>query len=163
MSLGGDLLDVTQDQLQQEFSLNTFAPLYMTQAVVKDGKMPKGGRIINIGSVVSKMGFRGIASYGASKAAVDSITDALAAELGRSDGITVNTVAPGSILTDIVIKQRQDTGLDPTEPLRAQARGPTHIGQPEDVARIVLWLATENSNWITAQFISCSSGVNGTS
>lgn len=146
-----------------EFSINTFAPLYMAQAVVKEGYMPRGGRIINIGTVASKLGHRGVATYGASKAAEDSMTEALAGELGRSHGITVNTVAPGPILTDIVIDGRAKSGIDPTEPLRLAARGSDEIGQPDDVARTVLWLATEHSSWITAQYISCSAGINGTS
>ncbi|WQF76639.1 Putative short-chain dehydrogenase/reductase SDR, NAD(P)-binding domain superfamily [Colletotrichum destructivum] len=161
--VGGDLLDATPEQMLAEFNLNTFAPLYMVQAVVKEGRMPRGGRIINIGTVASKLGHRGVAGYGASKAAEDSMTEALAGELGRSHGITVNTVAPGPILTDIVIDARKKLGTDPTKPLRSIARGSEEIGQPEDVARMVLWLATENSSWITAQYISCSAGINGTS
>lgn len=161
--MGGDLVDATPEQMLAEFNLNTFAPLYMVQAVVKEGRMPRGGRIINIGTVTSKLGHRGVAGYGASKAGEDSMTEALAGELGRSHGITVNTVAPGPILTDIVIDARKKLGTDPTKPLRSIARGSEEIGQPDDVARMVLWLATENSSWITAQYISCSAGINGTS
>lgn len=156
-------MDVTQEQLLDEFGLNTFAPLFMSQAVVRQGRMPKGGRIINIGSVSSKLGLRGLATYGASKAALDSFTEALAGELGISHGITVNMVAPGPVLTDIVIDSRKKLGIDITEPLRNLARGTREIAEPDEIAHTVLWLATENARWITAQFISCSAGINGTS
>ncbi|TQN65108.1 Versicolorin reductase 1, partial [Colletotrichum shisoi] len=111
--VGGDLLDATPEQMLAKFDLNTFAPLYM-------------------------LGRRGVAGCGASRAAEDRMTEALAGELGRSHGITVNAVAPGPILTDIVTDARKKLGADPTKPLRSIARGSEEIGQPEDVARMVL-------------------------
>ncbi|KAL2139768.1 hypothetical protein VTI28DRAFT_4720 [Corynascus sepedonium] len=75
-----------------------FGALY---AVVKLGKMPRGGRIINTGSIASKMGSTSLGVDAAAKAATDSLMATWAMELGRSHGITVNTVAPGPVNTDI--------------------------------------------------------------
>lgn len=135
----------------------------MSQAVVELGKMPSGGRIINIGSVASKLGLRGMAVYSAAKAALDSFTEALAEELGRSHGITVNCVAPGPVRTDSITEVEERLGTDVTEPLRAKARGSGRLADPEDISDVVEWLATDKSRWVTAQYISVSAGINGTS
>ncbi|KAH7303767.1 hypothetical protein B0I35DRAFT_156520 [Stachybotrys elegans] len=158
----GSLMNATTEQLLEEFGVNTFGPLYMSQAVVGSGRMPQGGRIVNIGSVVSKMGMNGLAIYSASKAAQDSFTEALAEELGGR-GITVNIVAPGPVGTGIVLEMNEKLGADFTAPLRAKARGSDRLADPEDISEVVVWLATERARWITAQFISASAGINGTS
>jgi NAD(P)-dependent dehydrogenase (short-subunit alcohol dehydrogenase family) len=157
------LMDTTPDEVVTGFALNTFGPLYLAQTVVGMGKMPHGGRIINIGTVASKLGITGMGVYGAAKAATDSLTESLAQELGRTHGITVNTVAPGPVKTDITINAEVDLGMDVTEPLRARARGSDRLADPEDIADVVAWVASDKARWITAQFISASAGINGTS
>lgn len=159
----GPLIDATPEQLASQFKLNTFSALYMAQAVVKIGNMSEGGRIINVGTVASKLGLSGMAVYGASKAAQDSLTEALAEELGKSRGITVNTVAPGPVKTDVTVGFEERLGIDVTEPLRAKARGSDRLADPEDIADVVSWVASNKARWITAQFISASAGINGTS
>ncbi|PNP55813.1 hypothetical protein THARTR1_04033 [Trichoderma harzianum] len=122
--------------------------------------MPKFSRIINIGSVSSKMGFNALPIYAAAKAAMDQLTFSLAREIGR-DGkhITINTLAPGPVETD---------NLPPTPesaPLRDflvdLTRSEARVGTVEDVADAVLLLSSEKSRWITGQFISVSGGING--
>lgn len=75
------LLEATPAHLESSFGVNVYGPLFMTQAVVNIGKMPKGGRIINIGTVVSKMGMALAAVYAAAKAAQDSLTASWAGEV----------------------------------------------------------------------------------
>lgn len=75
------LLEATPEHLEASFATNTYGPLYLSQAVVNIGKMPRGGRIINIGTVVSKMGMTVAAVYAASRAALDSLTASLAGEV----------------------------------------------------------------------------------
>lgn len=75
------LLQATPEQIQRDFGINTFSTIYMTQAVVGAGKMPRGGRVINIGSIVSKMGIEVSAVYAAAKAAQDSLTASWAGEV----------------------------------------------------------------------------------
>lgn len=134
----------------------------MAQAVVEQGKMPQGGRIINIGTAGSKMGASGLGSYLISKAALDSMTEILAQELGRTHDITVNTVAPGPVKTDLLMETNKVLGVDFTELLKAKQRGSDRLADPEDIADVVAWVASEKARWITAQFISASSGLTGT-
>ena len=69
-----NLTEATPELLETEFGINVFAPIYLTQAVIGVGKMPRGGRIINVGSIASKLGLEVSAVYGAAKAAQDSLT-----------------------------------------------------------------------------------------
>ncbi|KAK4952939.1 hypothetical protein LTR10_008642 [Elasticomyces elasticus] len=158
------LLEVKQEQLEYEFSVNVFGVVYMTQAVVGVGRMPKGGRIINIGSIASKM-LISPPVYSASKAAMDALTTLWAGELGKSHGITVNTLAPGPIPTDmskeyLVAPDGSPTALQLS--MYEQTRAANRLGSVEDLADATLLLVSEKSRWITAQFISVSGGVTGT-
>lgn len=74
-------MEVTPEQLQQSFGVNVFGIIYMSQAAVDVGKMSRGGRIINIGTVASKGGYEGIGVYAAAKAAQDSLTESWAGEV----------------------------------------------------------------------------------
>lgn len=74
-------MEATPEQLEREFGVNTFGSIYLTQAVVGAGKMPKGGRIINTGSIASKLGLEISAVYSAAKAAQDSLTASWAGEV----------------------------------------------------------------------------------
>ncbi|KAI0132645.1 hypothetical protein BJ170DRAFT_718703 [Xylariales sp. AK1849] len=156
------LLDMTPEQMQSDVAVNIFGPLFMTQAVVLQGKMPHGGRIINIGTVASKMGIQGLAFYAATKAAVDSLTASWAGELGRTHGITVNTLAPGPVQTDIVSDLNREVGRDVTDDFRPATRGGDRLGTVEDIGDAALLLVQEKSRWITAQWITVSGGVVGT-
>ncbi|OQE17582.1 hypothetical protein PENSTE_c020G00102 [Penicillium steckii] len=89
-------LQATRDSLDTIFSTIVYAPIFLLQAAVPH--MPRGSRIINIGSIASKLGMASTAIYGAAKTAQDSLTYSLAMELGRSRGITVNTVSPGPVV-----------------------------------------------------------------
>ena len=75
------LLETMQEHLESSFAVNVYGPVYLTQAVVDIGRMPKGGRILNIGSVASKMGMAMAAVYSAAKAAQDSFTASWAGEV----------------------------------------------------------------------------------
>lgn len=79
-----DLAKVTYEELEYEFGVNVFGTIYMTQAVVGAGKMPKGGRIINTGTIASKLALPGTAVYSAAKAAQDSLTTSWAGEVNFS-------------------------------------------------------------------------------
>lgn len=120
--------------------------------------MPRGGRVINIGSVASKLGMAPTAIYAAAKAAQDSLTYSLAMELGRGHGITVNTVSPGPVETDALPKEVADKIHGMLVPMtRAEER----VGTTDDIADAVLLLVSEKSRWITGQVISVSGGITG--
>lgn len=75
------LMEASQEQLEHEFGVNVFGNIYMTRAVVGVGKMPRGGRIINIGSVASKLNTAAASVYSAVKSAQDSLTASWASEV----------------------------------------------------------------------------------
>ncbi|KAF4250498.1 hypothetical protein CNMCM8980_000866 [Aspergillus fumigatiaffinis] len=158
------LLEVKEEQLEYEFAVNVFGVIYMTQAVVGVGRMPQGGRIVNIGSIASKI-LVPPPVYGATKAAMDALTTLWAGELGKSRGITVNTLAPGPVPTDmseayLVAPDGSPTALQLS--MYEQTRAANRLGSVEDVADATLLLVSEKSRWITAQFISVSGGITGT-
>ncbi|KAI1394011.1 putative short-chain dehydrogenase [Hypoxylon trugodes] len=146
--------DTSLETLQKEFATNVFGTVFMTQAVVELGKMPRGGRIINIGSIAPKMNPPLLAVYAATKGAQNSLTVTWAAELGRGHGITVNTIAPGPVTTDIN-KDCPEVMI----PMAEQQRGDSRFGVPQDIADAVLLIVSEKSHWITAQVIHVDSGV----
>ncbi|KAK6828477.1 hypothetical protein PG987_011818 [Apiospora arundinis] len=115
--------------------------------------MPSGGRIINIGSIFSKMGTRDTAIYDAAKAAQDRLNASWAGELGVSGGITVNTVAPGPVMTDMArtgLKTPKGTPTQLQLSLFSRTRAALCLGTVEDVGDAVLLLVPEKSRWITA-------------
>ncbi|KAI1648710.1 putative short-chain dehydrogenase [Daldinia loculata] len=144
------------DLCQRTFATNVYGQLFMTQAVVDQGRMPPGGRIINIGSIASKTHPAQVGLYAASKAAQDSLTTSWAGELGRTHGITVNTVAPGPVVTDMA-----KDSPEVIDPMVLLQRGAERRGMPGDIADVVLLLASEGSRWVTGQFIAADAGITG--
>ena len=182
-------MDATEKQLENEFAVNVFSVIYMTQAVVGIGRMPPGGRIVNIGSVASKI-LVPPAVYSTTKAATDALTTLFAGEvsfyfvqpsltlwpynrrltkdagqLGQSRGITVNTIAPGPVPTDLSKSVLENPDGSPTElqlAMYQQTRAANRLGSPEDLADATLLLVSEKSRWITAQYIAVNGGITGT-
>ncbi|KAI1779671.1 putative short-chain dehydrogenase [Hypoxylon cercidicola] len=151
------LSEVDLETVQLQFGANVYGPIFVTQEAVNLGKMPRGGRIVNIGSIASKMGPAGLAVYGATKAAQDSLTASWAKELGQSRGITVNTVAPGPVTTDLSKDVPQV--LDQLVKLQ---RIETRPATPEDIADAVLFIASEKARWVTAKYLALDAGILGT-
>jgi 3-oxoacyl-[acyl-carrier protein] reductase len=111
-----------------------------------------GGRIINIASIAGLVGFHGQANYAAAKAGVIALTKVQAKEIARR-GITVNAVAPGVIQTPML------QGLKPEVLAEYEKQIPVgRIGKPEDVAHAVLFLACEESGYITGQTLPITGG-----
>ncbi|KAI2628701.1 putative short-chain dehydrogenase [Hypoxylon sp. NC1633] len=157
-----DLLEATPESLQQEFGVNVFGPIYMAQSIVSVGKMPRGGRIINIGTIASKLVPRTTSLYSTTKSAQDTVTVALAGELGQTHGITVNTIAPGGVPTDMstpYLKLPDGSDNPAMLAMQAMTRAEKRYGTAEDIADAALLLVQEKSRWITAQWISVSGGV----
>jgi NAD(P)-dependent dehydrogenase (short-subunit alcohol dehydrogenase family) len=115
--------------------------------------MPEGGRIINISSIASFVGFEGLVHYCASKGGINSMIRALALELA-SKKITVNAVAPGAIETPGATKSLTEEAKKQTIAIIPLAR----FGLPEDIANAVLFLASEKSDYITGQTIIVDGG-----
>lgn len=151
----GTLLDAEDSMWQKTFEVNVFGNIWLTQAAVREMKKVGGGKIINIASVagINPGNFQGI--YSATKAAIISLTKTLAMELGR-DNIQVNAVAPGLVQTKFA------QVLWENETLRQQIEAKTpvgRIGQPEEIAGLVLYLASPAANFVTGSVVTIDGGL----
>jgi len=149
--LNKPLGSIIPEDFSYVYDLNVRGTILMTQAVLP--YLPPRGRIINISSVGSRAGFANLGLYCSSKAALEGLTRCWAAELG-GNGTTVNAVNPGPVQSEM---------LDniPKEIVEAQKNGTPvekRIGNTQEVAQVVGWLAGEESGWVTGQAISASGG-----
>ena len=147
----GDFREWTQETWHEALDMMMIGPIDMIRRVVDGMQERRYGRIINITSVVGASGNPGQANYAAAKAGVAGMTRALARELG-SRNITVNCVAPGFIATDMT----QAMGEGAIDALQSQIPL-ARLGQAQDIANAVLFLASSQADYITGQVL----GVNG--
>ncbi len=115
-------------------------------------KLADGGSVINLSSTVTRTMFPGYGTYCATKGAVEQLTRIFAKEVG-SRGINVNAVAPGPTETELFLNGKTQEDIDRLANSNAFGR----LGQPEDIARVIVTLACDDSKWISAQII----GANG--
>lgn len=146
--------DITDEMWHRMIETNLSGAFYCCRAVLKYMINRKSGKIINIASIWGETGGSCEVHYSASKSGLIGMTKALAKEVGLS-GITVNSVSPGVILTDMTIHFDEDTmnSLKEETPLY-------RIGTPEDVAGAVSFLASKDADFITGQNISVNGGMN---
>jgi 3-oxoacyl-[acyl-carrier protein] reductase len=148
-----NMVEITPAEFDEVFTVNTKASLFAACWATR--RMGAGGRIINISSMVGNKAYGGFAiAYGASKAAIDYMTIAMAVHLGPR-GITVNTIAPGATDTDFIGAAMEN------EQMVAQLKAETAlraIGDPRDIASAVAMIASPDSKWITGERIRASGG-----
>jgi 3-oxoacyl-[acyl-carrier protein] reductase len=145
---------VTEDHFHRQFNVNVLGLLLVTQAAAKH--LGEGGSIINIGSVVTRITPPGSAVYSATKGAVDAITGVLSRELGPRK-IRVNAVNPGMVETEGT-HAAGFIGSDFHKNAIAQA--PLgRIAQPDDIASIAVFLASDDSRWLTGEHLLASGGL----
>ena len=150
----GPLEAVTPEHFHKQFDVNVLGLLLVTQAAVKH--LPKGGSIINIGSLVSRITPPGSSVYSATKGAVDVITGVLSLELG-SKGIRVNSLNPGLVETE----GTHTAGFIGSDFDKHAAAGTPlgRIGQPEDIGTVVSFLASDDAQWITGSLLQAAGGL----
>jgi 3-oxoacyl-[acyl-carrier protein] reductase len=149
------LEEVTEDEFHRQFNTNVLGPILATREAVKHFG-PAGGSVINISSVVSEKGIATASVYSGTKGAVDAVTRVLAAELG-SRKIRVNVIAPGGVETE-GLHTLGVLGTDFEKTMIAET--PLgRIGQPDDIARVAVFLASDQSAWLTGQRIAASGGL----
>lgn len=149
----GLLMRMKDDDWASVIDTNLTAIYRMSRRAVKGMMKARFGRIINITSVVGQMGNAGQTNYAASKAGAEGFTRALAREIG-SRGITVNCVAPGFIETDMTdqLDERLLNSMLDSVPVG-------RLGQPDDVAAAVVFLASDEASYITGEVLAVNGGM----
>lgn len=151
----GALADITEEEFHRQFNTNVLGLLLATQGAVNNFN-DKGGSIINISSTVTRITPPGSSVYTGTKGAVDSITQVLSKELGHKN-IRVNAINPGIVETE----GTHSAGFIGSDfHKEAEKQAPLgRIGQPNDIATIATFLASEDSGWLTGEVLLASGGI----
>lgn len=147
------LVEMGQEDWWEVINVNLGGVFNCTKAVIRPMMLQRSGKIINISSIAAEFGLRGQCNYASSKAAVNGFTRSVAVDLATF-GIQVNAVAPGIIATKMTEKLRKSVG-NRILPLIFLER----FGEPEEVAKVVLFLASEDSNYLTGEIIHVTGGL----
>jgi NAD(P)-dependent dehydrogenase (short-subunit alcohol dehydrogenase family) len=154
----GTLDSYDRDEVARMHQVNVDGVIHATRAVMGTMRARRYGRIVNMASIAATgTALAGNAFYAASKAEVVILTRRFALELGRH-GITVNAVAPGFVRTDMTQGGRGATDWSGTEQRFAALAMMGRIGEPEDIAHAVVFLASPEAGWITAQVLTVDGG-----
>lgn len=157
VDLGTRVEAITPARLQRMFAVNVFGSFLCAREAVKRMSRRhggKGGVIVNVSSIAAKLGGPGeYVDYAAAKGAIDTFTVGLAKEVG-ADGIRVNAARPGIIRTEIHLSSG-----DPGRVERIGALAPLgRPGEAEEVARVILWLASDESSYMSGALVDVSGG-----
>jgi 3-oxoacyl-[acyl-carrier protein] reductase len=147
------IVRMSEDEWDQVLSVNLKGAFNTTKAVARGMMKRREGVIVNIASVIGRMGNAGQANYAASKAGLIGFTKSVAREFA-SRGIRCNAIAPGFIQTEMTAKLNEDV----VEGLKSQIPLGT-LGDPQDVARVVRFLAGPGAAYITGQVIGVDGGM----
>lgn len=146
-------VDIVPDDFQSIQQVNVFAPFMLCQAAIPAMKRKGWGRIVNMSSIWGKISMAHRASYSASKFALDGMTLALAAE-HSADGIIANSIAPGFIDTDLTHRMLGDDGIR----ILVSKVPANRLGRVDEIARLVLWLCSDENTFIAGQNIAIDGG-----
>ena len=143
---------VAPDDFERMIAINLRAPFFVMQQALP--RLVDGGRIVNISSTAARISYAETPLYAATKAALESLTLSTAKRLGPR-GITVNAVAPGATRTDLnpLARDPDSAKLIASETILGR------VGEPEDIADVVAFLASDQAHWITGQVIEASGGL----
>jgi NAD(P)-dependent dehydrogenase (short-subunit alcohol dehydrogenase family) len=149
----GPFVDMDPEAWQQDIRVTLVGSMLVSQALLPSLRAPGTASIVNIGSDAGRVGERGQVAYSAAKAGIIGFTKALAREEGRH-GIRVNCVSPG--LTRTPASAAFIDAMTAADVARAYPLG--RLGEPVDVADLVLFLSSDLSTWVTGQTVSVSGG-----
>ncbi|MFE1265680.1 SDR family NAD(P)-dependent oxidoreductase [Streptomyces albogriseolus] len=149
----GEIDETTAEAFEEAVAVNMRAPFFLTQQGLK--RLRDGGRIVNVSSGATRIALTDIIAYAMTKGAIDAFSLTLAKALGPR-GITVNSVAPGIIDTDINASWLR--GNEAAERSAAELSALGRVGRPEDVADVVAFLASDDARWVTGQILDATGG-----
>lgn len=142
----------TDDEFDRILATNVKGTFYALREAAQH--LEDGGRIINFSSTTTRMMLPTYAAYCATKGAVEQLTRVFAAEVGRR-GITVNVVSPGPTNTELFTAGKSPADIQRMASLAALGR----LGEPDDIAKIVVFLASDDAGWISGQNIGANGGL----
>jgi 3-oxoacyl-[acyl-carrier protein] reductase len=148
------LENITEDDFHRHFDTNVLGTILATKEAAKHFSAD-GGSVINVSSIVSQEPVPGAAVYSATKGAIDTLTRVLAAELGPRK-IRVNVIAPGGVETEGTHTAGVVGGDFEKQIISRTALG--RFGQPDDIAKVALFLASDESAWLTGERLAASGG-----
>lgn len=150
--IDGVLATLHESDIAASLKINVEAPMLLTKYLVRSMMINQRGRVVNISSIVANTGYKGLSVYGATKAAMDGFTRSLAREVGKA-GITVNSVAPGYMATDMTC------GLDETKLQSIRRRSPLGaLVSTRDVANMVHYLLSDEAGMVTGAVMTVDAG-----
>jgi len=152
ISFDGALALMPTSQIEQLVRVNTISPIVLTKHVVRQMMADGGGRVVNIASIMAFTGYSGLSVYGATKASLVGFTRSLAREVGRI-GVTVNSVAPGFVATDLThgLKDEVRQKIERRSALK-------RLADVEDIANAVEYLLSDRAKNITGTTITVDAG-----
>lgn len=149
--LSKNIADIGDEEFDRVLSINMRGVFYALREAAT--RMADGGRVISLSSTVTRLMLPGYGAYAASKGAVEQLTRVFAREVGER-GITANIVSPGPVNTEMFTTGKSEETIKRMAAMSFLGR----VGEPEDVARVVLFLASDEAGWVTGQNISASGG-----
>ncbi|CAN5129500.1 SDR family oxidoreductase [soil metagenome] len=157
LALQARIEDLGFERLQRIFAVNAIGPFLCSQQAIRRMSTRHGGQggaVINVSSAAARLGSPNeYVDYAASKGAIETFTTGFAKEVAR-EGIRVNCVRPGHIYTDMHASGGEPGRVDRVKDSIPMGRG----GQPEEVARAILWLASEEASFVTGTFLDVTGG-----
>ena len=144
--------DTSDEELDHIFAINVKGTFYCLREAAT--RLSNGGRIINISSSVTRLILPTYGAYAATKGAVEQLTRVFAKEVGPR-GITVNSISPGPTNTELFLEGKSEETIQRLAAMSALGR----IGETEDIAKVVLFLASEEAVWVTGQNIGVNGGI----
>lgn len=151
IGLDGVLATQHVSDISRILRVNLEAAIILTKYACRSMLISRQGRIVNISSIIATTGFNGLSAYAATKAGLEGFTRSLARELGKIN-VTVNCVAPGFVETDMTI------GLPDAKMDSIRRRTPLGLPVPEDIARAVEYLLSENASRVTGTVLTVDGG-----
>jgi 3-oxoacyl-[acyl-carrier protein] reductase len=149
--LSREIADIRDEEFDRVWSINTRSVFYALREAAT--RLADGGRVVSLSSTVTRLMLPNYAAYAASKGAVEQLTRIFAKEAGGR-GITANIVSPGPVNTEMFTTGKSEETIKRMAAMSFQGR----VGEPRDVANLVLFLVSDEAAWITGQNISVSGG-----
>jgi NAD(P)-dependent dehydrogenase (short-subunit alcohol dehydrogenase family) len=154
---GKTMVETTPQEWDHTFDVNVKGTYLMSRVAIP--AMEGGGTIVNMASYLGVVGGRGVAAYAAAKGAIVNLTRAMALDHAPA-GIRVNCIAPGSVDTPMLQREWEELGGATAVRHRFEAKHPlARIAQPEEIARVVLFLASDEASFITGACLAADGGI----